>query len=136
MSHFDRILGPQFRQGKRKPLIDVDDKAIEKEVNDIAHILQDRMTTKYKSVQDAFRAIDLNKDGGVCLQEMKTFFRNIGMSYSQAEKVFAALDTDGTGDVKYNKFIGLFGNQKSKEALETEKAQPLWKLYGGAALCV
>jgi Ca2+-binding EF-hand superfamily protein len=136
MSHFDRILGPQFRQGKRKPLIDVHDTDIKKEVNDIAHILQDRMTTKYKSVKEAFRAVDLNKDGNVCLHEMKTFFRNIGMSYAQAEKVFEAIDTQNTGEIQYKQFIGLFGGQKSKEQLEQEKAQPLWKLYGGAALCL
>jgi Ca2+-binding EF-hand superfamily protein len=136
MSHFDRILGPQFRQGKRKPLIQVDEPDIEKEVNDIAHILQDRMTTKYKSVKEAFRAVDLNKDGNVCLHEMKTFFRNIGMSYAQAEKVFEAIDTQNTGEIQYKQFIGLFGGQKSKEQLEQEKAQPLWKLYGGAALCL
>jgi Ca2+-binding EF-hand superfamily protein len=136
MSHFDKIIGPQFRQGKRQPLIEMEDQSIEKEVNDIAVILQDRMTTKYKSVQEAFRAVDLNKDGNVCLHEMKTFFRNIGMSYSQAEKVFAALDQDGSGEIQYDEFIGLFGNQKNKEALEEERAKPLWKIYGGAALCI
>jgi len=136
MSHFDRILGPQFRLGQRKPLIDLDDKTIEKEVNDIAVILQDRMTTKYKSAQEAFRAVDLDKDGNVSLQEMKTFFRNIGMAYSQAEKVFAALDSDGSGNIKYKQFIGLFGGQKNKEELEHEKAKPLWQIYGGAALCI
>jgi len=136
MSHFDKIIGPQFRVGTRKPLIEMDDKSIEKEVNDIAVIIQDRMTTKYKSVQDAFRAVDLNKDGNVCLSEMKTLFRNIGMSYSQAEKVFAALDQDGSGEIQYDEFIGLFGSQKNKEALQQERAKPLWKLYGGAALCI
>jgi Ca2+-binding EF-hand superfamily protein len=136
MSHFDKIIGPQFRQGTRKPLIEMQDKSIEKEVNDIALIIQDRMTTKYKKVQDAFRAVDLNKDGNVCLHEMKTLFRNIGMSYSQAEKVFAALDQDGSGEIQYDEFIGLFGNQRTKEALEQDRAQPLWKIYGGAALCI
>lgn len=136
MSHFDKIIGSQFRQAKRQPLIEMDNKLIEKEVNDIALILQDRMTTKYKSVQDAFRAVDLNKDGSVCLQEMRTFFRNIGMSYSQAEKVFAALDQDGSGEIQYDEFIGLFGGQKSKDTLVQDRAQPLWKIYGGAALCI
>lgn len=136
MAHFDRIIGPQFRMAKRKPMIEMDDKNIEKEVNDIAAIVQDRLVTKYKTVSDAFRAIDLNKDGTVSHHEMKTFFRNCGMSYAQADKVFFALDADGSGEVQYDEFIGLFGGQQEAKVLDETRSQPLWKLYGGAALCV
>jgi Ca2+-binding EF-hand superfamily protein len=136
MSHFDKMVGPQFRVATRKPMIEVEDKNIEKEINDIAAIVQDRLTTKYKTVADAFRAIDLNKDGTVCQFEMRMLFRNCGLSYGQADKVFAAMDADGSGEIQFDEFVSLFGMQRSAENLEKERSQPLWKIYGGTALCI
>lgn len=115
MSHFDSMLGPQFRCAKRKPLIEMENKVLEKEVNDLAIVIGQRLTTKYKSVQDAFRAMDLNKDGTVQLSELKTFFRSFGMQPEIAEKVFGVLAADGVdegGGVKYKEFMQLFADKR------------------------
>ncbi|CAK0895730.1 unnamed protein product, partial [Prorocentrum cordatum] len=138
MSHFDSVLGPHFRCAKRKPLIELEDKRLEKEINDIAMAIQDRLTTKYKTVQDAFRAMDLNKDGTVQLSELKIFFRSFGMPTDVAEKVFNVLCSDGgmdeDGGVKYEEFTQLLGAEKPKER---SKGTPSWRLnYGGVALVV
>lgn len=138
MSHFDSVLGPHFRCAKRKPLIELEDKRLEKEINDIAMAIQQRLTTKYRSVQDAFRAMDLNKDGTVQLSELKIFFRGFGMPADVAEKVFNVLCSDGgmdeDGGVKYEEFTQLLGAAKPKER---PKGTPSWRLnYGGVALVV
>merc|ERR1712032_100996 len=138
MSHFDSVLGPQFRCAKRTPMIELEDKRLEKEINDIAIAIQERLTTKYKSVQDAFRAMDLNKDGTVQLSELKVFFRSFGMPNDVAEKVFNVLCADGgideDGGVKYEEFTQLLGASKPKDR---PKGIPSWRFnYGGVALVV
>merc|ERR1711971_423413 len=115
MQHFDPVLGPQFRRARRAPLIQVDDSALEKEINDIAYIIQERLTTKYKTVHDAFRALDLNKDGDVCLSETRRFIRNFGMPPDKADKIFKALDKDGSGSIQYDEFVSIFGAERKPQ---------------------
>jgi len=112
MKHFDCILGTAFRQAKRIPLIPVEDPKLSKEVNDIAAIIGQRLTTKYKNIQEAFRALDLNKDGKVSQYEMRVFVKNFGMPIDSADKFFNALDSDGSGCIRYSEFVHLFSDKK------------------------
>lgn len=126
MLHFDPVLGPAFRQAKREPRIKVEDPRLSKEVNDIAAVIEARLTTKYRSVHDAFRALDLNKDGTVSKSEMRTFVRNFGMSNDAADKMFKALDTDNAGDIMFNKFMALFSSHDGldKQSSMDEASSP------------
>jgi len=123
MIHFDPVLGPAFRQAKRAPRIKVEDPRLSKEVNDIAAVIEARLTTKYRSIQDAFRALDLNKDGTVSKSEMRTFVRNFGMSNDAADKIFQALDTDNQGEIMYMKFMALFRPHDGHNKGEDEEIQ-------------
>lgn len=120
MMHFDSLLGPAFRQAQREPLIDVADPRIEKDVNELAVAMRLRMVTKYKSFRDAFRSLDLNKDGGVSREENRVFFRSFGM-LDTADNFFDALDVDGSGNVGYDEFVAVFA--KDESALRTPKPQ-------------
>lgn len=108
MSHFDKIVGPQFRASKRTPLIPVADHRHQNEVDKVARAIQERMTTKYKSVQKAFRDLDLNKDGSVDRHEMRVFLKKLGHERS-ADIVFDALDEDNSGEITYDEFVALCG---------------------------
>jgi Ca2+-binding EF-hand superfamily protein len=109
MKHFDGILGPSFRQGKREPLVKGCDPFIEKELCAAAAILGERLLTKYQSISQAFRSVDLDKDGSVSRYEMRIFFRNFGMSFSSADKLFDALDVDKSESIEYDEFVAIFG---------------------------
>lgn len=111
MRHFDAVLGPAFRSAKRQPLIPVDDPSLAKEVNDIAEVILTRLATKYRNVQEAFRALDLNKDGKVSLHEMKVFIKQFNLPAGSADKFFIACDTDGSGFIAYNEFVQLFSHK-------------------------
>eukprot|EP00930_Biecheleria_cincta_P095962 TRINITY_DN87846_c0_g1_i1.p1 TRINITY_DN87846_c0_g1~~TRINITY_DN87846_c0_g1_i1.p1 ORF type:complete len:630 (-),score=141.64 TRINITY_DN87846_c0_g1_i1:37-1860(-) len=108
MRHFDAVLGPAFRSAKRQPLIPVEDPSLAKEVNDIADVILTRLATKYRNVQEAFRALDLNKDGKVSLHEMKVFIKQFNLPAGSADKFFQACDTDGSGFIAYSEFVQLF----------------------------
>jgi len=115
MSHFDSVLGPAFRQATRAQMIQVDEPRTSKEVNDIAEFIGERLVVKYKTVQDAFRAVDLNKDGKLSQYELRIFVKKFGLSVDAADKFFNALDPEGSGYVLYNTFVQLFGGVKLNE---------------------
>eukprot|EP00931_Biecheleriopsis_adriatica_P022731 TRINITY_DN14529_c0_g1_i1.p1 TRINITY_DN14529_c0_g1~~TRINITY_DN14529_c0_g1_i1.p1 ORF type:complete len:615 (+),score=123.16 TRINITY_DN14529_c0_g1_i1:97-1941(+) len=108
MKHFDSLLGPSFRSTKRTPIIPVEDPSLSKEVNDIAQVIRNRLTTKYSNFQAAFRALDLSKDGRVTVDELKIFIKQFNLHPSAADKFFLALDEDGSGYISYREFLALF----------------------------
>jgi Ca2+-binding EF-hand superfamily protein len=115
MKHFDCFLGPAFRQARRDPMIPCDDRHLESEVNKIAEVIKDRLITKYRNVHDAFRGLDLNRDGTINASEMRTFVRGFGMPLDAGDKIFAALDKDGSDEVQYDEFIAIFGVRDGKK---------------------
>jgi Ca2+-binding EF-hand superfamily protein len=132
MKHFDGVLGPAFRQARRDPLIPCEDRHLESEVNKIAAAILDRLITKYRNVHDAFRALDLNRDGTINQAEMRNFIRGFGMPVTSADKIFSALDKDGSGEVKYDEFIAIFPNDSidgKKETKEFVKMPHMRRLF-------
>jgi Ca2+-binding EF-hand superfamily protein len=110
MSHFDPVLGPQFRRARRAPLIAVQDQSLEREVNVIGAILKERLTTKYKDIREAFRALDLNHDGSISYTEMRTFMGQFNLPVESADKFWAVFDEDGSGEIQFDEFMALFGD--------------------------
>eukprot|EP00933_Yihiella_yeosuensis_P081102 TRINITY_DN94642_c0_g1_i1.p1 TRINITY_DN94642_c0_g1~~TRINITY_DN94642_c0_g1_i1.p1 ORF type:complete len:577 (+),score=96.75 TRINITY_DN94642_c0_g1_i1:199-1929(+) len=108
MSLFDPILGTAFRQAQRVPLIEVADPDLSRRVNSIAVVIGQKLLTKYRNIQEAFRALDLNKDGKVSQYEMRVFVKKLGMTVEQADQFFMALDRDQSGSILYNEFMQLF----------------------------
>mmetsp|Transcript_37627 Transcript_37627/g.99534 ORF Transcript_37627/g.99534 Transcript_37627/m.99534 type:complete len:308 (+) Transcript_37627:3-926(+) len=124
MQQFEVVLGPGFRCAQRAPLIQVSDPSLSKEVNDIAIMIKDRMTTKYKRVSDAFRSLDLDKSGKISLWEMSIFLRQFGLPPEMAAKFFRALDEDGSGEIPYNHFVNLFGDGENKNVKSQAPIMP------------
>eukprot|EP00931_Biecheleriopsis_adriatica_P056573 TRINITY_DN33525_c0_g1_i1.p1 TRINITY_DN33525_c0_g1~~TRINITY_DN33525_c0_g1_i1.p1 ORF type:complete len:595 (-),score=132.43 TRINITY_DN33525_c0_g1_i1:75-1859(-) len=118
MSHFDRVLGQAFRKADRKPLIEVDNIRLGREVDAIAKAILDRLTTKYKNISEAFRALDLDKDGKVGKYEMRVFVKKLGLPADSADKFTAALDKDKTGYLSYHQFVKLFGSSSDAPPVE------------------
>jgi Ca2+-binding EF-hand superfamily protein len=108
MAHFDLVVGSQFRQAKRTPLIPVGDHLHQAVVDKVAKSMQERMTTKYKNVQAAFRDLDLNKDGSVDRHEMAVFLKKLGHE-KVADTFFDAMDEDKSGFITYDEFRALCG---------------------------
>jgi Ca2+-binding EF-hand superfamily protein len=114
MAHFDLVVGPQFRQAKRTPLIPVEDHRHQHTVDLVAKSMQERMTTKYKDVHSAFRDLDLNKDGTVDRYEMRVFLKKMGHE-KVADTFFDALDEDKSGNISYDEFIALCGYKDQQD---------------------
>jgi Ca2+-binding EF-hand superfamily protein len=112
MAHFDKIIGPQFRQAKRTPLIPVPDSRQQNEVEKVVRAIQERMTTKYRNVTEAFRDVDLNKDGSIDRYEMGIFLKKLGHERS-ADKFFDALDENGDASISYDEFAALCGESQN-----------------------
>merc|ERR1719316_2606773 len=109
---FDPILGTSYKSQatSRAPAIKgLEDRGLEKKLHQIARIVGDKMHLKFKNVRDAFRALDLDKDGTVSRQELQMFFAGFGLPKEAADTVFTALDEDGSENVDYSEFMGLFG---------------------------
>jgi len=134
MMHFDSVLGPANRPPKRSPKIAMGDRALEKDINQVARMLGEKLATKYKDVRSAFRAFDRDKDGTVTKTEVRDFFKTMCMPKEAADKVFMALDKDGSGQVEYDEFMSLFGpiiqpgEQRSVADIRSVKRPLLWRL--------
>lgn len=77
-------------------------------VDTMTRYIRDRLVTKYKTLREAFRVVDLDKDGTVSKEEVRVFMRNFGISKNQAESFFDRLDADKSGALQYGEFVDLF----------------------------
>lgn len=113
MAHFDGVLGgPAFRLGHRAaPTVDM---RLEKEVNEIASVINERLTTKYRNVNEAFRALDLDEEGFVSHKGIRKFLLSFNMPLDAADKFYNALAKNGSR-VPYDEFVALFGGEARKK---------------------
>lgn len=125
MKQFETVLGPGFRCARRQPLIPVTDPVLSKAVNDIAIMIQERMTTKYRRITDAFRSLDLDKSGKISQTEMSTFLRQFGLQPEMASMFFRALDEDGSEEILYDEFMSLFSNEADKKPDQEPTKMPI-----------
>jgi Ca2+-binding EF-hand superfamily protein len=96
---------------------------VKRDVDKILCVIKDRMTTKYRCMRDAFRAVDLDNDGGVCPREMRNFVRSFGLPEEKADGIFHALDRHGRGHVKFRDFVQVFGVRDKKDGAYQEQEQ-------------
>jgi len=108
MSHFESVLGRDFRQLAKAPILSLEDPMASREVDGTIEIVKRFLMTKCKNLKEAYRILDSNKDGKVNNQEMRVFAKRIGVSAAAADQLFDALDVEKIGWINYLQFTRLF----------------------------
>mmetsp|Transcript_90247 Transcript_90247/g.159809 ORF Transcript_90247/g.159809 Transcript_90247/m.159809 type:complete len:613 (+) Transcript_90247:53-1891(+) len=93
------------RQSASKPAQEVD---MEKELRDVMRDIGAKLPLRFRHVRDAFRPLDLNHNGKILRTEMRSFLRGFGWSHEVADRIFAALDEEGCGEIDFNMFMSHF----------------------------
>jgi len=109
LAHFDEVLTPAHRQVERAPVIGLNDLERSRQVATVVNAIGHRMLTKYKNARQAFRDLDLDKDGKVSRQELRFFVKKMGLPVETADVLFEALSpTDFGGLIEQDTFVSLF----------------------------
>jgi len=67
-----------------------------------------KLQLKFRHARDAFRGLDLDKDGKISPTEMRAFLRGFGYPAEAADDLFALLDEESTGEVDFSHFMSCF----------------------------
>lgn len=81
---------------------------LEKEMKAVMKDIGEKLPLKFKHVRDAFRPLDLNRNGKVTRTEMRSFLRGFGWSHDVADRLFKALDDRVIGEIDFNDFVAHF----------------------------
>lgn len=68
----------------------------------------EKLPLKFKHVRDAFRPLDLSRNGRITLTEMRSFLRGFGWTHDVADRFFRTLDEDSCGELDFNTFMAHF----------------------------
>jgi len=83
------------------------------QIRDLRAMMKDigvKLQLKFRHARDAFRGLDLDKDGRVSPSEMRAFLRGFGYPPEAADGLFAMLDEEGTGEIDFAHFMSHFDN--------------------------
>jgi len=110
LSHFDGVLNPSYRNMNRAAVIPVGDVNFSTKVQDVVNAIGSRLITKYKTVQDAFRDLDLNKDQKASKEEIQIWTKKMGVPQASADAFHEAMQQhwDDTGCVPKRAFVAFF----------------------------
>lgn len=67
-----------------------------------------KLQLKFRHAREAFRGLDLDKDGRIAPTELRAFLRGFGYSSEAADGLFALLDEEGTGEIDFAHFMSHF----------------------------
>jgi Ca2+-binding EF-hand superfamily protein len=70
--------------------------------------IREKLPLKFKHAREAFRPLDVSRDGKVTPTEMRSFVRGFGWSHEVADRLFALLDTERRGEIEYGEFVRHF----------------------------
>lgn len=79
-----------------------------KEVRSMMQDMGRKLQLKFRHVRDAFRTLDLDKDGHISPDELRAFVRGFGWPDESADRLFTLLDETGCGELEYHHFMSLF----------------------------
>jgi len=109
LMHFDEVLTPAHRQVERAPVIGLADLGRSMQAATVVNAIGHRMLTKYANARQAFRDLDLDKDGKVSRKELQFFVKKMGLPVEAADVLFEALTpSDFGGLIDQDTFVSLF----------------------------
>jgi len=110
MNLFGEVLGPGNKMAPHRAKICVgEDKELERAINDIGKLVGVKLYSKYSNVQEAWREINMNKDGQISRAELDMFFKKMILPIESSEKVLQALDKSMDDGIERKEFVSLFG---------------------------
>jgi len=81
---------------------------MKKELQELMQDIGRKLPLKFRHVRDAFRPLDLSRDGRITRSEMRAFLRGFDWSENLADRLFDLLDVDRLEEVDYNEFVSRF----------------------------
>ena len=91
----------------------------------IYHDFIKKISTEFKSLEEAFMAIDIHREGYITKDELKEVLDNFAfkMSNSQFEALVNVFDTDHDGKISFREFLQQVKHCNDEEAAEEEDAR-------------
>ena len=75
----------------------------------------------FKTLREAFRALDTENLGMLSMQEIKQAFKDSSMNADDVDRIFRTLDTNGDGLINYSEFLA--ATVDKKKALTMQNLQ-------------
>lgn len=82
-----------------------------RKVRQLQLMMQDigrKLQTKFRHSRDAFRGLDLDKDGSISPSELESFLRGFGYDAESAQSLFELLDEECNGEIDFALFMSHF----------------------------
>jgi Ca2+-binding EF-hand superfamily protein len=85
---------------------------MQRKLSQAVQLISEKANLRYPSFRElrqAFRWVDLSKDGKVTRAEVENFFRVFAVPIETAEYVFVLLDAEGSSEINHSDFVDIFG---------------------------
>jgi len=85
---------------------------MERKLAQAVQLISEKANLRYPSFRElrqAFRWVDLSKDGKVTRAEVENFFRVFSVPMETAEYLFVLLDEEGSDEINHSDFVDVFG---------------------------
>lgn len=85
---------------------------MQRKLEQAVQLVSDKVNLRYPSFRElrqAFRWVDLSKDGKVTRAEVENFFRVFSVPIETTEYLFALLDAEGCDEINHSDFVDVFG---------------------------
>jgi len=101
-----------------------------REIRQLRVMMQDigrKLQVKFRHSRDAFRCLDLDKDGSIAPGELQAFLRGFGYDAASSERLFDLLDEEGTGEIDFAHFMSHFSTvvMPGAQLAVRSRAEPL-----------
>lgn len=85
---------------------------MQRKLSQAVQLIAEKANLRYPSFRElrqAFRWVDLSKDGKVTRAEVENFFRVFAVPIETTEYVFVLLDAEGSSEINHSDFVDIFG---------------------------
>merc|ERR1719379_919182 len=85
---------------------------MQRKLSQAVQLIAEKANLRYPSFRElrqAFRWVDLSKDGKVTRAEVENFFRVFAVPKETAEYLFALLDAEDSSEINHSDFVEIFG---------------------------